>query len=279
MKLSRGIKKSIIIVVYFILFCLIGYGIYAILKPAETCSDGKRNQNEKDIDCGGVCQPCQEKPELQDMVVEEKAFVFGGQGKFDVMMKIKNPNDRFGAEKFRFDFLLKDNFGKIIAERRGERFILPSEEKYVVEVGLATEEEPASVEVAISDYTWKEFSEYVEEPQINIYQKKYDLVSGGAGFSKFSALIRNESYYDFNVIKINVILRDGNKKPVALNSTEMRTVHSGEERDFALIWPTSFPGDVDVDKIDVEAETDVFNNQNFIKTYYQDAKQFQELGN
>ena len=278
MKLSRSIKRSIIIVVYFILFFLIGYGIYAILKPAETCLDGKKNQNESDVDCGGVCKACQEKPELKELVVEEKAFVFGGEGKYDVMMKIKNPNDRFGAEKFKFYFQLKDASGKIIAERLGEKFILPSEEKYVVEVGLETAEDPALAEVAISDYAWKEFSEYVEEPQVNIFQKKYDLVSGGVGFSKLSALVRNESYYDFNVIKINVILRDGNKMPVALNSTEMRTVHSGEERDFVLIWPASFPGDVDVDKIDIEAEADVFDNQNFIKTFYQDTKQFQKSG-
>ncbi len=26
--------------------------------PQETCSDGQQNQNETDVDCGGVCTPC-----------------------------------------------------------------------------------------------------------------------------------------------------------------------------------------------------------------------------
>ena len=27
----------------------------------ETCFDGLKNQNEKDVDCGGICDPCDSK--------------------------------------------------------------------------------------------------------------------------------------------------------------------------------------------------------------------------
>lgn len=44
-------KKIIIIITYLLFFSLIGIGFYYIFKPAETCFDGKKNQNEQDIDC------------------------------------------------------------------------------------------------------------------------------------------------------------------------------------------------------------------------------------
>jgi len=34
-------------------------GVCPICAPKETCSDGLKNQNEEGVDCGGVCKPCQ----------------------------------------------------------------------------------------------------------------------------------------------------------------------------------------------------------------------------
>lgn len=272
MKTPRNAKQAVIITVYLILLSLVSWAFYSILEPRPTCFDGKQNQGEEKIDCGGPCQPCAEEISAQDLKITEKAFVYGGPQKYDAMAKISNPNDQYGSPEFSYKFILKDSENNILAGREGKSFILPSETKYVIGTNLETELKPAILEVVIHDCQWKTFFAY-KKPQLNIYNKRYDLISSPAGFSEAFGLLANESEFDFNAIKINVILRDSSGNPLSFNSTEMRTVTSREERDFRLVWPISFSGEVQ--NVEMEAEADVYNSQNFIKTYLKGGK-FQE---
>lgn len=267
--MSRNTKKTTIIFIYLILFFLLGFGIYGLFKPAPACFDGKRNQGEERTDCGGPCSPCAKIFEAQPIEVSEKAFVYGAPGKFDVFGKFYNPNNQFGSPNFSYEFMLKDSSGKELARKSGSEFILPAESKNIVATGLETDALPEELEIKINDVQWQEFSEY-EKPQLGIYNKRYDLISSGAGYSEAYGLLKNESPFDFNFIKINVILRDSSGKPVAINSTDMRTVNANDQRDFRLVWPTSFPGDVT--QVEMEAEADIYNSQNFIKKFLPGGK-------
>jgi hypothetical protein len=269
MRTPRIIKRTIIIAVYLSLLFLAGYFFYTVLKPNPTCFDGKRNQGEEEVDCGGPCRSCVKEIEAQDLRVSEKAFVYGGSKKYDVMAKISNVNEQYGSPKFSYRFVLKDSGGNILTERVGEKFILPSEEKYLIENNLETETEPTVLEVDIFDCQWETFFSY-KKPQLNIYNKRYDLIHSPTVFIEAFGLLVNESEFDFNSIKINVVLRDSSGNPLSFNSTEMRTVTSREERDFKLIWPESFPGEVQ--KIEMETEADVYNSQNFLKRYLKEGR-------
>lgn len=273
--MSRFAKRLLIIIIYLILFSAIGFLLYLAMRPAQTCFDGKKNQKENGIDCGGPCPACKEIPQVESLRIIEKAFVIGapGGGKYDLMAKIENPNNDYGSPNFNYQFELKDSSGNIVGRKEGKNFILPAETKYIVETNIESQSSPSSVEIKIvDDVAWDKFSGYGEhaEPQLNIYNKRYDLISSGAGFSEVYGLLRNESLFDFNLVNINIILRDAASKPVALNKTDMRTVGSGEERDFRLVWPYSFPGDVQ--NIEMEAEANVFDSQNFIKRYLPENK-------
>lgn len=262
--MQRDKKRKIIIAIYLAIFIILGFLIYLIVKPASTCLDGRKNQGEENIDCGGPCLPCKKIIQAQPLVVSEKAFVQGEPGKYDVVAKIFNPNNLFGGSKFSYKFTLRDAEGKTISEKSGTSFILPAETKYVIESGIETEIFPQAVSVEISDAEWQEFSTF-EKPKLNIYNKRYGLITGGVGYSDAYGLLKNESPFDFNFIKIKVVLRDLDGKIIALNSTDMRTVNANEQRDFRLLWPASFPGDVS--QVDMEAEADVYNSENFIKKY------------
>lgn len=271
--MTRGVKKSVIIIIYFIIFSLVAYLIYLAIRPAPTCHDGKKNQKEEKADCGGPCAPCEKIINAQPLEIAEKGFAYGGPGKYDMLAKITNPNNQFGSSKFSYEFTLRDSEGREIARRNGEEFILPAETKYILETGIETGIIPQEAEIKITSTSWEEFFEY-EKPKLNIYNKRYNLISGDVGYSEAYGLVRNENPFDFNFIKINVVLRDASGKILALNSTDMHTVSAGEQRDFRLIWPTSFPGDVE--NLEMEAEADVFHSQNFIKKYLPGGK-FQEL--
>ena len=93
--------------------------IYLIAKPEETCFDGIQNQAEKGIDCGGPCSPCREVVETKDLKIEEIAIADGGNGTYDVIAKISNPNGSVGAKEFFYSFQLKSADGDILASKMG----------------------------------------------------------------------------------------------------------------------------------------------------------------
>lgn len=268
MRDSRLKKRLLIILVFLLIFSLGSYFLYKIIVPEDSCFDGKQNQNEKNVDCGGVCSPCRDLSQVQNPVALEREFVFGGNNTYDGLIKLSNPNNSVGSPSFSYKAVLRDGNGNVIDEKSGDSFILPAETKYLTLTGFAVAKEvnPAELDFEIMQISWEEFTKY-QKPQLGIYSKRFNLLSDIVGGEAYGVL-RNESGFDFNLIKVNIVLRDGENKLVALNSTQLNTVRSGEERDFKLIWPYQLPGEVK--NIEIEAEADTYNSQNFIKTYLLD---------
>lgn len=276
MVLSRRNKQYVIAGVYFVLAVLLSTVIYyAFIKAPETCFDSRQNQDESGVDCGGVCAAvCQEIIVGEDVVAKETAFVPGGENRYDALIKVYNPNDEIGASSFAYTAVLKDSSGTVLSTRSGKSYILPQENKYILELNLETTGVPASVSFEIRDVEWTRFSGYQAKPTINVYQKRYGEISSGVGFGEAYGLLSNESPYDFRSITVKVILRDDIGNPLAFNMTEMRTVQASEERDFRLVWPSAFPGTVA--KVEMEVDADVYHSDNFIRQYLPGGK-FQEL--
>ncbi len=269
-------KKLIISLVYIILFSIFVGALYFLFfyqKP--TCIDGVQNGQEDGVDCGGICtNVCVEKVEGKPLVVEELTIMPGGSNHYDVLARIHNENSTEGASAFTYTVELKDEQGGILATRTGKNFILPQEEKSLIEVAIESSVTPKEATVRIEDVAWERFSGYQEKPNINIYQKRYNQVTSGVGFGEAFGLVSNESPYDFRSLTVKVILRDASGRALAINSTEMRTITSGEERDFRLVWPEAFPGDVV--SVDMEVDADYYHADNFLKQYLPGGR-FQEV--
>ncbi len=263
-------KRFIILVVYALIFIAIGSWIYTIITPEPTCFDGKKNQQEEEIDCGGPCQKkCQKEIVVENLQIQEKDFVTARENEFDVMAKITNPNSRYGAAKFKYEFTLLDNADNVLQKRAGESYVLPGENKYLLEMNLQSEVKPTKVDLKIFDYKWQEFVGF-EEPKLIVYDEKFMAYNDTYANSRVTGLLKNESNFDFNSVQINIILRASNGKLLALAQSEMRTVPSGEERDFNIIWPYLFSDEVE--KVEIRAEANVFDSLNFMKTYSGDQK-------
>ena len=262
----RGQKKLVFGAIYGALFLGIVYLLYLPFKPPETCVDGKKNQNETGVDCGGVCGACIVEPVLEDIRVTESMWVFGGKGnEYDIVGKISNPNNDYGASSVPYTFRVLDVSGAVLAEKAGTSFILPKEEKYLVETSLPLSGAPSRVEVTIGKVVWEKFAGYKERPALDVYNKTFERISSGVGFGQAKGLVVNNSPFDFTDIGIVVVLRDGRSHVVALQKTDMQTLRSGEQRDFTLKWPDSFPGDVE--KVEVQTDANVYRTDTFIRTY------------
>ncbi len=272
----RSQKKLVFGAIYGVLFLCVVYLLYLPFKPPETCTDGKKNQNETGIDCGGVCGACVVEPILENIQVVETAWVFAGKGnEYDIVGKISNPNNDYGASSVPYTFRILDASGGVLAEYQGTSFILPKETKYIVETGLALPSKPSRVEMVLKDVAWEKFAGYKERPALDVYNRSFERTSG-INFGVAKGLVVNNSPFDFTNIGIVVVLRDGNGKVVALHKTDTQTLRSGQQRDFTLPWPDPFQGDVE--KVEVQTDANVYRTDTFIRTYLPTMTQsFQNL--
>lgn len=273
---TRQKKKILITLSYLLLFSLfVGLLYFLFFYHAPVCTDGIQNGKETGVDCGGKCDTvCEEVITGAPFTIEEVAVMPGGNNTYDVLGRIYNPNDTEGASSFAYTVTLKDPSGNEIATKKGKSYILPQERKSLIEVGITSGTIPSTATLSIDDITWARFSGYQERPNINIYQKRYNQVSSGVGFGEAFGLVSNESPFDFRSLTVKVILRDREGKPLAVNTTEMRTITSGEERDFRLLWPEQFPGAVEA--VDMEVDADYYHAENFLKQYLPGGR-FQEV--
>ena len=270
--MSSGLKRFVIILTYLLIFSLVIFAGYKFFQPKPTCNDGIINQNEEQIDCGGICAPCEKEIVADNIEVIESGFVYGGANNFDVYAKIKNPNHQYGSSSFDYAFILKDSSGNMLGQKSGKGFILPYETKYIIETNISSGQNPDKMELVISNVQWDEFSGY-EEPALGIYNKRFSDSSGGVFSGEAVGLLRNESYFDFDLIKINIILRDEQGSVVAVSTSTLNTIKSREEREFHITWPYRF--DAPVRNFEAEAEADVYDADNFIQGYLT-GRRFQE---
>lgn len=268
----RKKRQIVVVIVYGMIIFIAGLLWHIFTAPVPTCYDGERNQDETDVDCGGVCGACKEAPQIANMSVLETAIVKSGS-RYDAMVRVKNPNDAYGSSDFSYEFRLKGADGNQISVVKGQDYILPKQEKYIVAVGLDVPSLISSVDFVITQVQWAHFSTF-EEPKFIVHNKRSNPISSGPGFYETYAIVRNDTPNDFGSVSVNIVLRDINNAVVAVGRTQMNTIKSGEERDFRLVWPDSFEGDVA--KIDVMPETNVFKDENLIRRYFPGGK-FQEL--
>lgn len=267
---TRIRKQIIISSVYLLLILLVAWGVFSMLRPAESCADKVKNQNEEAVDCGGVCPACLVAKADPLRTAETGVLPSGLPESYDAWATIENPNHTFGSSKFSYRFEFKDAGGVVIGTAPGMGFILPAEKKYLIAPNVSLSQAPASAGIVISQTDWVELQNYYEKPQLEIVNKNYAETASGTGFSELRGILKNESPFDFEVIKIRIILKDSAGTVIATNATEMRTVKSGEEREFRAAWPARFPGEVR--SIEAQPDVNMFDSQSFAKRYVKPEK-------
>lgn len=278
---SRSGKRLIIILIYLLILGLLVFLISRKYIVGPNCFDGKQNQDEKGIDCGGVCEQivkggnfgkCEESISARKIIMndEDVRLIYGGENLYDLVVKVNNPNELYGAKSFDYVVELKNKNGEVVVKREGNSFILPLETKYLVEIGLETREKIVSFNVSIKpNVDWVKFTEF-KTPKVTIQNQKFGLLENSPNYAMAFGLVVNESSLDFNKLGVNVVIKDMRGVPIAVHKTDMRTVYAGEKREFKLLFPTKFPGGDNMTSTEMQAEVNIFDNNNFMKTYADD---------
>jgi len=270
---KRAIKQIIIASVFLAILICIGFLIYYFTRPEPTCFDNIINQEEEEIDCGGPCLPC-ELVHIEDINILWVKAISNKEGFYDLAAKIKNPNQNYGSGKLPYKFQVYDYNDNLITEYVGTTFILPNQTKYLIKIRVESNQSIYKADISFTDIKWEKPVDYYP-PEFGIQQKEYRLLEDEAlGFSQARAILVNKTNFDFEEIDIDVLLFDQLDNLIAVNSTEVRTLLNGQERDFIATWFDKINGQVVY--VEIEAETNIFDLDNYIPAGLDGIEEFQE---
>jgi hypothetical protein len=134
--MSWRLRKQIIYgSIIFLIFFLISFFIFLKIKGPviATCFDGKKNQGEEGIDCGGPCPPCEIKYAEPLKIYPTKYLVYSNS--IDIISLLENPNKNLALKKIKYYFEIYDFDGFLKAKTTLKETTLdPETKKYLLEI-------------------------------------------------------------------------------------------------------------------------------------------------
>jgi hypothetical protein len=130
------LRKQIIygLIIFLIFFSIFLFVFLKFRKPViATCFDGKKNQGEEGIDCGGPCPPCEIKYAEPLKIYPTKYLVYSNS--IDIVGLLENPNKNLALKKIKYYFEIYD-LNRILKATTTlkETTLEPETKKYLLEI-------------------------------------------------------------------------------------------------------------------------------------------------
>jgi hypothetical protein len=232
----RLVKQMLYGALYLGILALIIFGIYYFwFKAAATCSDGRQNQKETGIDCGGPCQSC-EIAKLKPLTVSWTKYLPASENEVSLLAKIANPNLNFGSRNFSYQFEVIGPFGALLKKNGGQSFIYPGEEKYLMAPALkinSTDISQVKLAITTSTLIWQSKEELIR-PDLDKNSIKTEIVNQTV---KVSGLIKNKDLLLINQVRIIAILFDNQNKILNASYTAITNLKGLDEQPFIINFP------------------------------------------
>jgi hypothetical protein len=250
-------------------------GIFAIWRyntDRPTCFDGLKNGDEEGIDCGLLACGAVCPPPVIDLEVQDAKIVKTNQGEYDIVVRVYNPNSTYGSPKINYSLIFRDLSERELFRESRSFYILPGQTKFLVTAAIKSVDEIKKIEVQIKEVNWRGYNPVgtVRFPLISQQRRIID------GQSQLFGVIRNDSEFDFDQVEVRAIARGQDGEIVSAGVAPILTFRSKTDRHFILIWPYEIPNFQEA-LIDVEIDTDLFTNSNFLKIYGGDYEPFQKF--
>lgn len=197
------------------------------------------------------------RPLAQDIQKDAVSFVQSEEGVYDAYARVKNPNPLW---RVYFDVVFTIDGTELPAQHT---FLLPDEEKYLIQGGLKRQAQPITTDVAFQNISWKRISkkekeEMTERTRFTIKDIKIAPISSESGaiaYTKVVFTIVNDTVYRFWDISVPVILKSGDQI-IALNTLPLTNLGFDEKRIMESRWYADLSN---VTAVDVLPSVDVFD--------------------
>ncbi len=220
-------------IVFIIVFIIIPLSIYLYKMP--TCRDGKQNQNEAGIDCGGSCTV------LCRAQYSDPKFLWGrwskvkSTGMYNVLAYVENPNIEAGTKEITYRLKIRDSAGVLLFEKINKTSVPPNKNFAIIESGIDLKDKipgrPIEFDFA-SGAVWEKMT-----------PKELGLVSVSKTITdedtipRVTATISNRTLKPISNIEVIVILFDVEDNAVSFSSTKVDSISKESSEDVVFTWP------------------------------------------
>lgn len=243
MRYRRAIKQIIYGLFYLLIIFAVVYLFYiAALRPAPSCFDGKQNQGEEEIDCGGPCQTCATRH--LDSIQAQRAVLIDSpiEGESILIFQMENPNAHFGAGEL--DYLVslfEDKAGdsQPLLEFQAQSFIYPGELKTIVYPGVKIDEtEVENIGIEIGNINWLPREEY-SRPETIVRSVATEIRDEGSLRPKLAVtgIVRNENPYDLSAVEVSVQISSQLGRISIASKSLIGAIDGFSDREFEIIIP------------------------------------------
>lgn len=222
----------LLIISFFLLFAVLPYWLSHQKPP--TCFDGKMNQDEKGVDCGGACAlvcPGGAKPLS---ILWTKVFPVR-DGVYDIVSVAENSNLSIGAPSIPYTVKLYDKNGAVIAQKDGVTYAKPNERFFIFDGNMLT---GAGVAVRGTIEFTKSFRWYTQQP--DLVEKKLVIenksLSGLDKKPRLTATITNDSSTVYRDIDVTAVIYDAKNQPVGVSATKVDKIDNHGTEGISFTW-------------------------------------------
>ncbi len=231
---------TIVLVIGLIFFFLLAAVYYVFFRPSQSCFDGLENQDERGVDCGGVCQKvC--PVEVADLINFWTRVFRVSPGQYDVGALIENPNIGFSIERLPYTIRVYDANNIPLAERRGTTFVNQKERFLIFESRIPTGNKiPVRAVLEIEDFSWTRSSASSKSDILNVNVQNKEMVLDPS--PRLTADLLNGSAKDLQDIAVSAVVFDKDENVLGVSGTVVDQLPHGERTEVVFTWPEAFSG-------------------------------------
>ncbi len=250
MSISWAAKKQL---TYFLTFLIIIIGAavaFWLNITAPSCTDKKQNQDEKGVDCGGVCaKEC--LGEIKDLVVLWSKPLQVSGSDYDAVALVENRNLFLSAKSAKYQFKFYDDRNILIASREGEIFVNPGQKFAIFENGTNVgARKPAKVFLEFQkNINWEKYQG--ENLGLVVIKKEYQ----DNPRPSLSAVLENKTLADIKGIYAVAVIYANDGNAIAASATKIGEIKGGASADIFFTWPESFKEEYSRDEIYLSAQS------------------------
>ncbi len=247
MHMSWALKRRVLILsIVILVLAFVGGGVFFLLSkpPAPTCIDGIQNQDERGVDCGGMCAYLCASDVTVPSVTFTRAVTSGSR--VDVVAQIQNRNSRASAENARYTVELYDQAGVRVGVVSGVIDIPPGATVPIFHSGIARDVATigqAFLTIDSASLHWYESPLPASSPLTESVRTE------SLSPPSVTALLRNPTAYPMRDITVVATIFDALGVPFAASQTVVETLPPRGTAPVSFFWNESFlttPGRIDV---------------------------------
>ncbi len=216
----------------------LGLFIFFNTYEAPTCFDGRKNQDEAGVDCGGSCVILCDSQAIEPIVLWQRYFEIV-PGTYSVVAYVENPNPSVWARDVEYIFKIYDLDGVLVYEGPGKSDLPPRQSSPIfqtsINLGART---PSRMSFELKEVgEWQKDEEY--KNSIQVVDRKFERLEESP---RVEVEIKNSDIKELRELELVALVFDSSGNALGASRTFLDSISAEDTKTLVFTWPNPFSG-------------------------------------